>query len=300
MRNCCKTLQATAGSGFLPTEEAPAINTQTQIAQTNAPPRARGTAFVSSKRHGAATVLDGLRQSGSLRVMFPRSAEATMTGVFVNCAGGLTGGDRFEISAQAGRNTQLVLTTQAAERIYRATDATPARLSSELSVAAGATLHWLPQETILFDQSRLRRKLEVTLAHDARLLMVEPVVFGRTSMGEAVRKTSFQDDLRITRGDTLIHAEATRLDGDAHAQLQNPALTGGGVAVASVILAAPDAERHLQPARQIIGAAGGASLKAPDLLCIRLVARDSQALRKTAMPLLTALTNADLPRTWMI
>lgn len=299
-RICRETLQAPRRCGFFAPKKEPAINTHTHIVQDSAPPRARGDALVSSKRLRGGSVLDRLRQSGSLRIVFPRSDKGELTGVLVNCAGGLTGGDRFEVSAQAGRDTQMVLTTQAAERIYRAVDETPARLSTELTVAAGATLNWLPQETILFDRARLRRRLDVTLAHDARFLMIEPVVFGRTAMGETLRQLSFHDNLQITRGGTLIHADATRLDGDAHAQLSNPALTGGGVAAASVVLAAPGAERHLDQARAIIGAAGGASLKAPDLLCIRLVARDAQALRRIAMPLMTALGGTTLPRTWMI
>lgn len=255
---------------------------------------------MSAKRRGAVSVIDGLHQSGSLRMMFPRGTNASLMGVVVNCAGGMTGGDRFEIEGSAGEGAALTLTTQAAERLYRATGDTPARLRTTLEVAEGGTLHWLPQETILFDGCAMERRLDVSLAHDARALIVEPLVFGRAAMGEVLDQASFRDRVRITRDGTLIHAEATRLEGDISAQLGGAALTGGALATAAIIYAAPDAELFLDRARDLIGPLSGASLKAPDLLVVRLIAPDAWLLRREAIPLIAALSGADIPKTWTL
>lgn len=233
-------------------------------------------------------------------MMFPRATGTSLMGVVVNCAGGMTGGDRFEIEGTAGEGAALTLTTQAAERLYRATGETPARLRTRLIVADGATLHWLPQETILFDGCRVERRLDVTLAEDARALIVEPLIFGRTAMGEVLNGAFFRDRVRVTRAGRLDHAEAALLDGNVAAQLAGAALTGGALATASVTYAAPDAERYLEHARTLIGPSSGASLKAPDLLVIRLIAPDAMLLRRQAIPLIAALSGADIPKTWTL
>src|SRR2546421_237650 len=70
----------------------------------------------------------------------------------------------------------------------------------KLDVAAGATLAWLPQETILFDRARLARSIEIDLAPDAQLFLAEAIVFGRSGMGEAVEEGVLADCWRVRRG----------------------------------------------------------------------------------------------------
>lgn len=300
-------LAPAGGIGFDPRKiKEPAITSLTAIKpaighpQRSQQPRARGALRLSAKARDGASVIDGLRQSGSYRMMFPRSAPPELMGVVVNCAGGMTGGDRFDLHSTAGPDCTMTLTTQAAERIYRATGAETARLTTHLQVAQGARLNWLPQETILFDGSRFVRRLEVDLAMGASFLMIEPLLFGRTAMGEHLRDVSFADTVGIRRAGQLIHADASRLQGDVETQLASRATSAGGRAMASVVLASGDAETMLEPARDMIGPSGAASLKAPDLLCIRLIARDAMALRRAAIPLIALLSGAAIPKTWTL
>jgi urease accessory protein len=255
---------------------------------------------LSSKRRGKTSVIDDLHQAGSMRMMFPRGAGTQLSAVMINCAGGMTGGDRFEVTAEAGPSTTLSLTTQTAERVYRSVGACVARMSGAVKVQDGAALHWLPQETILFDQSRLARRLDVTLAPDAQFLMIEPLIFGRRAMGEVLNAAYLNDQLRIRRSGVLIHADATQLDGPVEQFLGRAAIAGGAHAVANVVFASPQAEAHLPQVRDIIGPFGGASLKATDLLVARLMAPGAMALRRVAMPLLAALSGTDIPRTWTL
>ena len=83
----------------------------------------------------------------------------------------------------------------------------------KLTVAAGATLAWLPQETILFDRPRLTRGIEVDVAPDGQLFLAEAIVFGRSGMGEAVEEGALFDRWRVRRGGKLIFAEAYGLTG---------------------------------------------------------------------------------------
>lgn len=255
---------------------------------------------LSGKTRDGKTVIGDLHQAGSLRAMFPRQDGASMTSVLINCAGGVTGGDRFDVSLKAQAGTQMMLTTQAAERIYRAAGPKPGRVSTTIEVAEAASFHWLPQETILFDGCWLDRRLTVNLTGDARYLMIEPLIFGRAAMGEVIGNGTLQDRIDIRRDGVLIHAERTRLSGDINADLAGAATLKGGHATACLFYAGADAEALLPRALEILDGQGGASLKSDGLLSIRLIAKDAMRLRRVAVPLIAALSANDIPRTWML
>src|ERR1700733_14049003 len=139
-----------------------------------------------------------LHESGSLRVRFPSPEAQGLSAVFVNTAGG----DRFDIDIATGEGARLTVTTAAAEKIYRA-QGPAAQLNIALKAAAGSHLAWLPQETILFDQARVNRRIDIDLAGSASLLLCEIVVFGRAAMGEKMLTGSFVDRWQLRRGGRL-------------------------------------------------------------------------------------------------
>lgn len=235
-----------------------------------------------------------------MKALFPRPRGPALDTVFLNTAGGMTGGDVFEITAAAGPGSQMTLTSQAAERIYGAIGATEARLSTHLSAGPGARIDWLPQETILFNQAALRRKLTVDLAADATFLMVEPFVFGRRTMGETVTDGAWSDDIRVHRDGALAFADSVRMRGNLQDALGGPAVAGGAVAVASVLYVAPDAERFLPQLQQMMPASGGVSLVRDGVLFARILAHDSFLLRQSLCPILAELHRGALPKTWML
>lgn len=263
-------------------------------------PRAVGSATVSCKLRAGQTVLDRMHQQGSLKLLFPRHRDAALTGVLLNTAGGITGGDRFDISASAASDCHLVLTTQAAERAYRAQPGETGSLKTHLDLADNSRIDWLPQETLLYEQSDLRRRLRIDMATNSTFLMVEPLVFGRVEMGETLNQIAFQDQIDLYRDGELVFADRTILTGDMVAKLRGTATGGGCGAMANVMLAAPDAEHHLETARTLMPATGGVSLIRDGVLFARILATDSFVLRKTLIPFIELLSTSPLPRTWMI
>ncbi len=113
---------------------------------------------------------------------FPSPEQQGLSAVFVNTAGGIAGGDRFDIDIAAGGGAHLTVTTAAAEKIYRS-HGPDAQVNIALRAGADARLAWLPQETILFDQARVARRIDIDLSQNASLLLCEIVVFGRAAMG---------------------------------------------------------------------------------------------------------------------
>ena len=220
---------------------------------------------------------------------------ATPEVVFLNTSGGLTGGDRLGFSLTTDRDTTA--TTQTAERAYRAS-ADTARLDVALDVTEGR-LDWLPQETILFDGSALRRRTRIALGPEAQCLMLEAVVLGRAAMGETLRDFSFHDTREITRTGKPLLVEPIHLTGAA---LQGPVTLNGARAFASLALVARGAEDALATVRAHLteaGVRGGAS-GFDGKLTIRLMADDGWPLRRQIARLLAVLRRGSLPRVWQI
>ncbi len=263
-------------------------------------PRARGVARLTSKVGPRGSVIGDLHQAGSAKLVFPRSGDDSLQAVLVNTAGGITGGDRFDMSFEAGANTSLTLTTQAAERAYGAQANETGQLTTTLKIGVGARLQWLPQETILFDQSRYCRTLRADLAADGQLLFVEPLVFGRTAMGETLTDIAFNDRVEIYRDGVPLFCDAVTLNGDALAHFARAATGNGARAMASVVYVAPEAPTHLANIRNALPVAAGATLIGRDVLHIRILAPDSFDLRTALIPVLETLSAASLPKAWMI
>src|SRR3954470_3386724 len=201
--------------------------------------RARGAVRFDVRCDNGVTRRGRLHESGSLRVRFPSPEDEGLSAVFSNTAGGVAGGDRFEVAISAGEGARLTLTTAAAEKVYRAPDA-PAQLDISLKAASGAHLAWLPQETILFDRAKISRKIDIDLAEDASLLLCEIVVFGRAAMGERMSQGEFIDRWRLRRGGKLVFAETVRLDGDIGEKLGRPVIAKGGVAIGTALIVPGD------------------------------------------------------------
>ena len=256
--------------------------------------RARGEVRVAAKRRGDATVLDRLYQSGSAKARIPKGEGFEV--VLLNTAGGVTGGDFFANSVDAASNTTVTVTTQTAERIYRSTGE-DGRVDNTLTLGAGARIDWLPQETILFDRARLRRSLTVEMAQGATLLAIEPLVLGRAAMGETVVQGFLSDQWRVRRGGRLAYADALRLDGEIAEVTAAPASMGGGIACASLVYIAPDAEDRVDAVRAALGEDGGASAW-NGLIAARIVAKDGATLRAALIRAVTTLRSGPLPRVW--
>ena len=262
-------------------------------------PRARGGVNLSSKLRGDVSVIDDLHQSGCMRVLFPRGGK-TLDAVLINTSGGVTGGDNIAVVARVGAGSEMTMTTQAAERAYCAQPGQVGQITTKLSIDAGGSLNWLPQELLLFNNSNLNRKLDVSLAVRAKALLVESVIFGRAAMGEALTDITFKDRISITRDGYPIYRDGVSFDGDAAAQLGRPAIGQRMIAMANIIYAAPDAHTRLPAVRALMPSTGGASLLADDLLAGRIMAADSYLLRCALIPIIERLSGASVPRTWRL
>ncbi len=191
-----------------------------------------------------------------------------------------------------------LITSQAAEKAYRSAgpDAT---LAVDLALAAGAVLEWLPQETILFDGARLRRRLRVDLDARARLLAADMLVFGRQARGETFASGLLHDRWEVRVGGRLVWADALALTSAPGAVLDLPFTFAGARACALALYVAADAGERLALARELAAAPAlrsGATCLGP-LLIVRWLAADPAPLRQALQRFCAGFRHAalDLP-----
>ncbi|MEH2227455.1 urease accessory protein UreD [Nostoc sp.] len=140
--------------------------------------------LVYADRQGATQLIYN-HQQAPLKVQRPfyPEGEKVCHSVILHTAGGMVGGDRLSSNIHLQPQTQALITTAAASKIYRS-NGLQARQNIEIQVDAGACLEWLPQETILFNDAIYRQDLRVELATGGSWLGWEITRFGRTARGE--------------------------------------------------------------------------------------------------------------------
>lgn len=246
------------------------------------------------------TGLAVLHQEAPLRALFPRpSAGDLPEAVLVTTSGGLVGGDDLRIEIGVERDAGVLVTSQAAEKVYRSAGRAVA-VAVTITAGPGAWVEWLPQETILFDGARLRRATDLHLDPSARLLATEILVFGRGARGESLTSGLLVDAWRLHQGERLSWADTLRLEGDLQRQLSAPFAFAGARAIATLIYAAGDADQWLNDVRVVLEATpprwGATSL--PGVLVARWLGPDPAVLRGQVGQLAAHLRHAvaGLPR----
>ncbi len=202
------------------------------LARIFAANRAVGAVALAVRSSGGMTRRARLREEGSLRVRCPGPASAELEAVIVNTAGGVAGGDRLKLDVSVEGGARLAVTTAAAEKIYRALEEA-ATIDVKLSVAAGACLAWLPQETILFDRARLERSIDIELAADVSAKLAQGAV---AKGGTAVATVLVMPGDEATAGS--VRALADQLRGEVGASAWN------GLAVVRLCADGGEALRH--------------------------------------------------------
>lgn len=262
--------------------------------------RADGGVRLRFERRGERTVRMEVAEAGGYRARFPDTFTSSCEAVLINTGGGMAGGDRMRVAIDVGDAADAIITTQAAEKIYRS-QGFETGIETALTIGRGASCSWIPQESILFSGSRLRRSLTIDLAGDARLVACESVFFGRSAMGERLERGFLRDRWRLHRGGRLVFADDMRLDGPIDRLLERPAIGGGAQAAAMLLMAGPGLAEQRDAVRELLSreadVEGGAGLVA-DCLVVRLVSTRADALRRVLVMLLRQVTGRALPRTW--
>jgi urease accessory protein len=243
--------------------------------------RANGSGRIVLSGSDDGTRIVDVFQRSPTRIMFPTSGDGSVKeAVLINTAGGIAGGDQLECGVTALANASIAVTSQAAEKVYRALSE-PARLSTKLKASGAAKLAWLPQETIVFNCARLHRTTEIELIAEAELLVLEWVVLGRAAHGEVVIGGQITDTWRVKKDGRLIWADSLRISDEIFPNLHRKALLSNCTAIATMIYFGRSLEKRLEFLRGITRSLGCdcAATLVGGLIVVRFAANESSALK---------------------
>jgi len=269
--------------------ESPAIS-PVGVSDTNLQ-RARGLCRIAVGGSQADNEILDVFQRSPMRVMFPRISGADVKeAVLINTAGGIAGGDRLVCGVTAMAGSSIAVTTQTAERVYRALDE-PARILTKLKVSDGSRLAWFPQETIIFNWARLYRVTEVEISPGAELLALEWLVFGRSAHGEQIVGGHLSDRWRVKKDGGLLWADSFHVGEKGFSDLKRRALLGNCKAIATLIYFGPELDKRLELLRGISGSldCNCAATSVAGLIIVRLAAETSSNLKLALRALLQHL-----------
>jgi urease accessory protein len=219
--------------------------------------------------------------------MFPRLAGVLEEAVLINTAGGIAGGDILEYEITALAKASITVTSQAAEKVYRALNE-PARITTYLKACDIAKLAWLPQETIVFNCGRLNRQTEIELSSGIELLALEWLVLGRAAHGEEMASGHITDSWRVKKDGRLIWADTFRATEEIFPRLHRKALLSDSKAVGTLIYFGPYVETRLEFLRDIAPSleCQSAATSVGGLIIVRFAAKVSSDLRLALRSLL--------------
>ncbi|WXL25175.1 urease accessory protein UreD [Ectopseudomonas mendocina] len=254
-------------------------------------------------RYGDCTRPTLRRHLGPLRVQKHLYGEGPQVcqHIVVHPPGGIAGGDSLSISATAGSGSWVQLTSPGAAKWYRANSTASQHLT--LHVEAGATLEWLPQETIVFCAAQPHLHTEIELSGDARLLYWDITALGRPASGERFDQGQYQAELNVRRDGQLIWHERQRIDGN-DGLLDSPIGLNGQPVFATLLLTGKLDGELLQACRELPAQVQGDLTQLPGLVVARCLASEALHARAWLVDLWHLLRPAVLgrdaipPRIW--
>ncbi|MDD2724329.1 MAG: urease accessory protein UreD [Methylovulum sp.] len=167
-------------------------------------------------KHGK-TVLAHRRHIGPLTVQRPFYPEGEVCHLYVlHPPGGVVAGDCLAITINAATNSAALVTTPAAGKFYRS-DGKLARQTVALTVAAGASLEWLPQETIIYEGAQVAAEMRLELAAGAKFIGWEILALGRPAAQESFTSGEVGMNWQIFRAGDLFYRERLLIDAEAFA-----------------------------------------------------------------------------------
>jgi len=159
------------------------------------------------------TVLRHCRYTLPLQVLSPLTLDdGTSYLLLLNPTGGVLGGDCLRTEVSLGENSSVCLSTPSATRIYRTTGA-PAEVQTNLRLAPGATLEYLPDHVVPHADSMLRQSLRIEMQPGSRGIFLDAFAAGRVAQNECWRFREFDSRTEVTLRGKPIYMSRTKICG---------------------------------------------------------------------------------------
>ena len=144
------------------------------------------------------TVVAHRKHFGPLVIQKPFYPEGAPCHIYLlHPPGGLVGGDQLSLNVNLDKQSHVLITTPGAAKFYRS--AGPAAEQAQtFNVSNESLLEWMPQETIIFDQSNAAIITEINLELQSKFIGWEITCLGRAASGEKFTAGKLQQKLTLS------------------------------------------------------------------------------------------------------
>ena len=235
----------------------------------------------------------------------------------VHPPGGVVGGDALRIDAHLDPGAHALITTPAATKFYRC-DGRVSSQTQELR-APGATLEWLPQESIFYRGADVHTATRVQLDAGSHFIGWEIACLGLPARGERFDAGALRLDFELWKQSDCVDLnapEGARENRNVPVFIDRLRLTGAARARGAVwglagqeavgtLLATPATNAHIESIRELTAQWQYAAVSLVDgVLVLRALAPQAEAVRKLFVAAWQRLRpgivgrDAVLPRIW--
>jgi urease accessory protein len=197
------------------------------------------------EKRGKRSVLSKNEHQGPLLVQKPFYPEGNdVCHVYLlHPPGGVVQGDNLAVNISLNKQSHALITTPAASKFYRSNNR-KATLKQHIQVDTGSKIEWLPQETLLFNDSNVELSTIIDLKGSARFIGWEMLCLGRKASSEEYTSGLCRQAFEIYRDGKAIFIERTNLSGG------DPLLTSqwglAGLPVSATMVATNCDHRHIK------------------------------------------------------
>ena len=166
--------------------------------------------------------------------------------VIVNTSGGVVSGDTHKVNITVNNNCKVMIFSQSAEKIYKSLNNNEANITNVVNVGENSWLEWLPQETILFENSRLKRNLKIYLSKNSESLVGEIIVLGRLAKGELTNNVFFKDSISIYKNSKIQWLDIVLLNDQLNNARKSITRLSGANCFFTIVLSSENVEKYEQ------------------------------------------------------
>ena len=171
------------------------------------------------QHRGSRTIVSDARHFGPLRVQraFYPEADGTCHSYLLHPPGGMAVGDQLAIQVRAEAQSRVLLTTPSAGKMYGTmgianAEQMPQQQTVLLHADEGASLEWLPQETIVFNAAQARLQTRIYLHPRANCIAWDILRLGRAASRDPFLEGRCRQHIALYRDNQLVFNELTHLD----------------------------------------------------------------------------------------
>jgi len=165
------------------------------------------------------TFLSKRKHLGPLTVQRPFYPEDGVCHLYLlHPPGGIVGGDNLSVKVNSGKDSNALITTPGATKVYRTTKNKFSTVKQDIVVEDGATLEWLPMETIIFPGANSRISTKFSVFGNAKIAAWEIQCLGRPSIDEKFDSGNLKFNFELWKDEKPIIIDRLKVN---HSDLDN-------------------------------------------------------------------------------